>query len=353
MKIKTEYFLGILKHLRLVFQDNNYTKESNFIFVDADKNLFYCYDDKIFCAEEYEGDLQEELCLPHNTILKIPAKDLYQLINRIKKEYIELEFEEDTKDFTIRNGRSTSTFSLETTASRPEALSRLTECDKEIPNTLDHLYRRYTSMDKEDRRSANIIFEKGFMVSSDIYRFTRVKVPITKEFVIKWDVLKYALSNKFEKYNVSPDVVNFTKGRQKLMCVNDTSNKMEYEEFFEEATSEEEFNPSKCVHWHKDEDIDFIDAFLLNYKKLDKKIDIEVTPRRVFLTAKGDGGNRETKSMIKINKYEAREKFGFPVNSDYFKDMYENFDYFALVCEDVLYCVNEKDGVERILSVAE
>jgi hypothetical protein len=349
MKIKTKTLLDILDHLKFVFMSNNYIEDSNYIYFNTHQGVIWAYSDTLIYRHKYVGSLADDFEIIDEEIA-IPAKELFTLIKKIKKE--EINVKQVGTTFCVRNGRSSNTFAISDRMSDIKKLEIELTSNNILPANLDYLFKTYCMYDKNDKSCKNIIFENGYVVSSDRYNITRMEFndeDFSGRFAIRWDILKHVLDNAFTKYGCSEDILSFSKDNYELICRNDINNIFGYEDYMESANEDMDYGYS--IYMNKEEDIDFIDSFLLDYKTLDKKVLVDIiSSHRLLILAKGNDGTQETKASITLEKYNAGEAEQFEINVDYMKLLYEKFDYFN-VLDRMLYCCNVEDSIERIIVI--
>jgi len=347
MKIKTKDLLDILNHFKFIFNDNNYIEDAKYIFFNTKENVIWCYTDVMAYHYKYDGNLAEDFDIIDEEIA-LPAKELFNLIKKIKKE--EITAKQDDNAFTIRNGKSLNTFSLPNiTSDKKKMLGKDSEME-DFPD-ISPFFKQYVKYDKSDVKHGNIIFENGEMIASDRYNIT--KMGITEEFdapfAVEGETLKHIISNGFTKCGVSDDILFFGKDNYTLVCNNNMKNAFAYKDLFSNATEELDYNYS--IYVNKEENIDFIDTFLLNYKNLDKKVEVSIiNESRMLVVANNQDKTQETRASINIDKYSAGEKDKFKISIEYFKSVYINFDYFNIMY-NMLYCYNVEHGIELIVSI--
>lgn len=345
MKIKTATLLDILNHFKFIFIDNNYIKDSKYIFFNIEKNTIWCYSDVLVYTFKPEYSIEETFGI--TTDIALPAKELFMLIKKIKAEEISIQQRGDK--YIIRNGRSTNTLAIPTfTPDVNKWQDQNRKPDNNLPENTSSLFKTFMKFEKEDDCASNIVFEDGFMVSSDLYSFIKAMTDFEcTGFAVKQDILKHILQFDLDRF-CADDIMVFSDGMFSLYCKNTINNVFEYKQFFEPM--EEEVDLSYSITLEKGEDIDFIDSFLLNYKKKDKKIVVAVHENRLVIVATGDKGTQESRASIAISKHNAGDSEKFKINSDYFKDIYSDYDWFNIL-DGKLYCYNVENGVERLVVI--
>lgn len=341
--METKNFLNILNHLKHIFIANNYIEDSRYVFFNTTENIIWAYSDQLTYIHHYTGNLKDDFNLS-SVEFALPAKELHALINKIKKEDISIS--EMDNAFVIRSGRSTNKIAIPTILPDSKKLEMKMDCTHAFPDSFRNAFKEYCLFNKDDARCRNIIFEDGAMVSSNGYTITKAKIDIDTDFIIRYDTLAHVVANSFTHYDVFTDVL-FLKKENYTLITENSKDRFNYKPFF----NIEDLYFDYSIHLNKDEDISFIDSFLLNYKKPDKKIKVNIiNDTRALVVAIGDTKTEETRIPIKVNKYNAGEKTSFNMHPDYFKSVYHDFDYFY-VLDGAIYAVNVEDEVERIVRV--
>lgn len=342
--MKTKDFLEILKHLRFVFNDNNYIDEANYIYFDVNNKAIYTYSDSLTYIHWYKGNMEKDFNLIDN-VIALPAKDVYSLINKLKKEEVAISQQEDVVVF--RYGRSSTKFKIASRVPDENRLKMHTTEFHKLPEMADS-YKKYILHTKNDSKCDNIILNPYYIASSDNYTITVVpKESASIECAVHHSVLKHISSLRFNKIAVKDDVIQFNKDGYSLICKNKIDNVFPLA-VFDNMMGElkEEYN----IYIDKDEDISFLDAVLLNYKKPDQKVVVSIHGNRMVVVAENENKTNETRASLKLKEHEAGVNVSFKINVEYFKQMYENFDYFQ-VLDGIVYCYNVEDEVQRIIRV--
>lgn len=344
--MKTKEFLDILNHLKFIFVVNNYSKDANYVFFNTIENIIYSYSDYITYIHHYAGNLKEDFEL-ESTQVAIPAKKLHAVISKIKAEDIRIYEKDDT--FVIKNGRASNKISIPMLIPDKAKLELEPMGTGNLPPTLPTLFKTHCIFDKTKEKVRNVIFEDGYMISSDRYNIIKVEIPEwnNKKFVIGADILTHIIAKQFDSYGVSGSTVRFKKDGYTLITENREDEIFPYGSFF----NNEELYFDYSIHMNKEQDIGYVDSFLLNFKKPDKKIKVHViSDSKIILIAEGDDKTEETRIPIKIDKYNAGEEDIFLINPDYFKSIYADYDYFYIL-DRMLFAVNVEDRVERITGI--
>lgn len=344
--MKTKEFLDILNHLKFIFVTNNYSKDANYVFFNTRENVIYSYSDYITYIHHYTGNLKEDFEL-ESTQIAIPAKKLHAVISKIKAEDIRI-YEKDGA-FIIKNGRASNKIAIPTFIPDKTKLELEAVGTGVLPPTLPDLFKKHCLFDKTKAKVRNVIFENGCMVSSDRYNIIKAEIPEwdNKKFVIGADILTHIIAKQFDSYGVSGKAVWFKKSGYTFITENREEEVFPYEDFFDQ----EELFFDYSIHMNKEEDISYIDSFLLNFKKPDKKIQVHVlSDSKIILVAEGDDKTEETRIPVKIDKYDAGEEEVFMINPEYFKSVYADYDYFYIL-DRMMFVVNVEDRVERITEI--
>jgi hypothetical protein len=343
--MKTKELQNILNKFKFIFNNNNYIEESNYIFFDCTKNSIFCYSQLFFIKYKYnEGSLKEDFGLI-DSFIAIEAKPFFNLINKIKKEEISIKQKENSIE--IKNGRSSTNFSLMQITPN-EAIINLKEyhANNTLPENINFIFKKYALYDKTDKSAENIIFENKSIICTDSLNFVKAEIDCEEEFIIRWDALKYVLDNNLLNYHVDKDYLTFTNENTTFICKHPL-NKFEYEKYFNLVEENIGDSNSYFIYPNKEEDISYLDTILSGYAKLDREIQINVKSKRMLLIAINHDKTGETRINIPIDKYKSGENEIFDINVDFFKEIYNNYDY-MVVMDSMLYCNNVEDMVERI-----
>ena len=339
--MQTKKLFDILNHFKLVFAQNNYINDANYIFFNLPHKIIWCYTEDIIYFYHYDGSLVDDFGITSREIA-IEVKPLFNLIKKIKKEEISISQEDNS--LTIRNGRSSNTFSIPAITSDKNKLIIDRPIMQSLPENLKMIYKNYLKFDKNDDKCENIIVEDGNIISFDLYMFSKIESTFIYDFNIRWDILKHVTDNDFTSYFSDGNRIFFEKDNF-VLITESTDNIFEYASYFE--TVENNYDASYSVFMNKKEDIDFIDTFLLDYAKKDKEIKISVNSKRILTTAEDNEKTKETIAFIRIDKYLSGESEDFIIIPEYFKMIYEKYDYFNIL-DGMLYAVDIENMAESI-----
>lgn len=339
--MQTKKLVDILNHFKFIFAQNNYIDDANYLFFNLPNKLIWCYTEDIVYLYYYDGSLKDDFGITSREIA-IEAKPFFNLLKKIKKE--EVSISQDKNTLVIRNGRSSNTFSIPTLSSDKNKLILETPIMQPIPDNLTHIFKNYLKYDKNDDKCENIIIKDGNIISFDLYLFTKVESDFKYDFNVRWDVLKHITDNNFNKYYSDGDTIFFQKDNF-LIITESTDNIFEYESYFNNI--EDNFNSAYSIYMNKEENIDYIDTFLMDYAKKDKEMEIQVNAKRVLAIAEDNEKTKETRIFIPIEKYLSEESEKFIIIPEYFKLVYDNYDYFNIL-DGMLYSRNIENMIESI-----
>jgi hypothetical protein len=296
---------------------------------------------------EHPGSVKEDFNISSREIA-IPAKKLFALINKIKAE--EISFKEKDKVLTIKHGKSTNRLSCENITSNKDVLYNTTPVMNIFEEGVLDKFKKYSVYDRTHEDAENIIFNEDGIVCSNILNIVKMQTEIAGTFALRWDIVKHIADNKYQEYHYAKDsdLVYFTK-ENFILVAKSSKNTFEYSDFF--YAVEEDMDLRYAIVPEQGADIDHIDSILINYKKLEQRILIEVQDEStMILTAMGDGDTEESKIEMSLVKYTAGEKESFKILADNFKSMYKDY-YNFFVFDRMLYCSNIEEGVERIIAI--
>jgi len=347
LKVKTKELLDILNHFKLVFNEYNYISDANYIFFSTSRNIIWCYSDSLCYVFNYPSSIKNDFDISSREIA-IPAKKLFDLLRKVKAEFIDME--ERDKTLTIKHGRSTSLFACENITSNKDILHSKQPIMSVFEEGVLNKFKKYALYDKDHPDAENIVFNSDGIVSSNNFNFVKIATEITGEFTVRWDVVKHISDRGYEGYYHNPEenVVYFSKGNYLLTYkMNDSI--FSYQYLFEEV--EENLNLRYAIYCNKEESILHIDTVLSDYKKLDKKIEVVIeNSNEMQVVAQGDTGAEETRIKIPLDKYLAGEAERFEIIVEYFKSVYSDYTCFYLF-DNMMYCNNIAEDVERIIEI--
>lgn len=343
--MKTKTILNILNHLKYIFVTNNYIEDAKYVFFNTRENIIWAYSDQLIYIHRYSGNLKEDLNL-ESVEFGIPGKELLSLISKIKAEDIKIKEKDNT--FIIQNGRARNKFSIPSILPDNNKLEMKMECKNEFPPNMPLLFKKYLLYRKDANKLRNIIFEDGHIISSNGYTITKASSDfVADNFAIDAVTLTHAVSKDFTNYGVFNDVVFLEKEDYTLITRNRKEEVFDYKPFFEQ----EDLYIDYAIYMNNEEDISYLDSFLLNFNVLEKKVIVNILDSdRAMITALGSKKTEETRIPINIDKYKSGEEEKFRIHPDYFKSLYNDFDYFY-VLEGMLFCVNVEDEIERIVEI--
>lgn len=348
--MKTKKLLDILERFKFVFIGNNYISEANYIFVTPERNILWCYSDSHIYTHKYDGIISEDFQLETNSEFSIEAKKLYDLIKKIKQEEIILKEKDGV--LIIRNGRSVNKIAFSKIKSNRKLEDYLNESWTSFPFTdLKSKLKTHFLFDRNDAKFKNAVIKDNTLYCSDRYNMFKyfldgMAIP---DCCISSENLKHVCDNEMCWISIKDDVIKFaTQNHDTIVVCKNERHAPPIIDTFESMC--EDINLRNSIYMNKEEDIDFIDTFLQDYKKLDKKIVVDIKDsEKLFITV--DEGTCNSKMHIPIIKYKSGEPIYFKVNVDYFKDVYNKYDYFNIL-ENSLYCTGE-DGIERMIVISE
>lgn len=349
MKIKTKDLLDVVDHFKFIFNNNNYIEAANYIIFNTLKNTISCFSDQLIYIYNFKGCLKDSYGL-ESAVIVVSAKELFTLLRKLNKEEIDVRQKGDA--FIVKSGRSVSKFLIHEEISDKQETPSTPLNWLRVPTKLKYYLKTFTTYDKNIQKCDVLVLEDGCLVSSDGYTITKADLndhKIKDSLGIRWDVLKHISSKDFSQLGCNDSTIIFGKENYTLICQNRIEEAFTYKDLFEEAMEELDF--SNSIYMDKEESIDFIEAFLIDYKKLDKKIDVSIlNSRRLTLFAGEDGGSSESKTAIDLTKYTAGHKDSFSIAIDYFKAVYSDYDYFNIL-DNMLYAYNVEHSVERLIKI--
>lgn len=347
--INRKLLLDVLNHFKFVFMANNYTSNSNYIYVNTSKSIMWAYTATISYIYTFDNTLKEFFKFSSSNIA-IPAKEFFNLIRKIKQD--EITIEEKNNILTVKFGKCVNKISLPDISPDYKSYVDPYQTYEKFPD-ISMQFKNYFKYDKMDKNCENILFENNVVVSSNRYMFVKHTLveQLGTPFSIRWDILKHLIDHNFTEYHndVSNSILQFRNENYVLSFTYNLEHTPQYEQYFNDI--EEQLHYSNCIYFDKTDDIDHMDSFLINTNKLDQMFLVDINGSD-FLTIKGVSYNQthSSEQQIKILKYPAGEKENFLITCEHFKNMYKNYSMFAIF-ESILYCTDVDNNMELLIEI--